>query len=469
MNGGHIWGSFVRYVCIQDVSVFQLSTYKPDQIKGLSGRIAAAHKEYIAKASLADLNFHINSTLEFGVTLGKSKAKTLGGQCQRLADQEFWCRRLTQISDRTRESIAVRNQLVGVLQPYCSSESFECYLDRQSKRSANTLNRLQRQMERAANQQYLITKAASERAFEAGYLSVFITLGLDGRYHSSSPSYEGRTFDDGYKILHQMHDALLENLSQYGRRGEDFYGARCVEVHVDGCPHFHTVLYIQENLLPHLTRKLRELHYKQSVAMALNFDKNVDKIIQVRQAKDCESYGEAVSYVFKNSYSGRKKNNQSLISSLRQKAVIGIYGKHQYELIGMNGSASVIKEIPKHKDINEIAGNLGFLAETKDRRATWLKVIKKMIAGGASQFRIVKENRENRYGEIVKRTVKVVYAGIDTQSNARCVVNSPVVICNYSRCMIVVLVSSLAFCYSVIICDFRIRAPPIVISCQTQV
>lgn len=435
----------------------------------LAVRIATAQREYMAQAEPDSLKLHVNSVLEFGVTLGGSTAKTFEGKCRRLGDLDFWFRRLTQIADRTRESIAVRSLVVGSSEPYCSSESFERYLERQSARSANTLNRLQRELEKSANQPYLITKAASERAFESGYLSVFITLGLDGRFHSSSPDYEGRTFDDGYRVLHKIHDSLLDNLSQHGRRGEDFYGTRCVEVHRDGSPHFHTNLYIHPTLLPYLKKKLRELYYKQSAAMGHNFDKNVDQIIQVRQADDFKFYAEAVSYVFKNSYSGRKNNKQLFMDALRQKAVIGIYGKHQYELIGMNGSSSVIREIPKHKNMDEVADDLGLSIEMKDRRAKRLMIIKEIISGGAAKYRLIKEDRKNRYGEIVKRTVSVVYVGIGGLANFRSAVKFLAVICNCSRYKAYVGRVSW-FCYfTAINCYARIRAPPYFMSCQTQV
>lgn len=386
----------MRYSCIRDVSVFELSTYTRTQLIDLAARIVSSQQSFLDAATATELADHCAGELEFGIRIGKGG--TVVSRCKRVTDQSFWFRRLSQVASRTRETIAVRSGLVGRADLYCSSESFNDYLVRQSVRSVTTRKKLQRQFERAATQSYLITKAACDRAFDQGHLSVLITLGLDARY--------GHSFADGYKALQKMLDSLLENLSHFGERGVDFYGARCVEVHKDGCPHFHVILYINRSLLPRLKAKLADVHHIQSQAMGTHFDLCSDKILQVRYPKERKLYGEAVSYLFKNSYSGRDKDSKRFERSIRQKAVISIYGKHQYELIGMNGIASILREAPKHLRLGEMSSALG-LKCIEDRYKNWMTIIQGLISGGRNRFKVIRSEMENRYGERVKRITDV--------------------------------------------------------------
>lgn len=423
----------MRYVPINNISIFQLSAYTPKQIRALAGQISASHSNYIAQAQPSERAQHVTRELEFGIRDKIKNDESMESRCLRLFDPDFWFQNLTKISGRAQETIAVRNLVVGPLEPFCSNECFDSYLERQSIRSVRTLKDLQRKIEGAANTNYVITKAACQRAFVSGHLSVLITLGLDGRYHSSSPRYEGRTFDDGYRAIHKMYESILEHLSQYGRRGEDFYGIRCLEVHEDGCPHFHILLYINPNLLERLQQKLRALHYKQSQSMGRYYDIKADEILTVRYPENSDLYGQAISYLFKNSYSARPESHIEFTSSLRQKAVISLYGKRQYEKIGMNGVSTKIKEIAKRKSHKEIASNLNLSIKGKGRSESWLMLVNALISGGAEKYKLVKESRKNKYGESVARVVNVVYESIDPSTQVRNKASFPALMCNYSR------------------------------------
>ncbi|MCE5364208.1 replication endonuclease [Pseudomonas anguilliseptica] len=421
--------------CTENLSIFQLSTYRSSELKELAGKIASTHEMHQVNVQARELADYANSNFDFGVCLRAIKGATLISKCERLKSVDFWYQQLTKISSRARESIAVRSLLVGASQPFCSNETFELYIERQQSRGSKALKNLQRNLERAANQSYLMAKAASQKAFADGFLSVFVTLGLDGRYHSSSSAYLGKTFQDGYLELSAALGSILERLSKVGTRGIDFYGLRCVEVHEDGCPHFHILLLIRPDLLPCITEKIRDLHRVHSVEAGMHFEKYEAKILQVRRAEGdwCESYGKAVAYVFKNSYAGRDTDRQKLIGALRQKAVISTYGKHQYEFIGMNGSASVIRELSKRGEVGQVANELGLSGGSEDRRAKWFKAVGALISGGVKKYRLVKESRLNRYGEHVKRTVGVVVRGSSRHGFTGNSIRLSAVICNSSR------------------------------------
>lgn len=403
----------MRNFSTKNISVFQLSTYRHEQLRCLAGEIASEHAALQSEIDGEELYVYASQVFDFGVTVGEIRA-TVSSKCERLKCSDFWFKQLVKISSRARETIAVRSQVVGASQLYCSDETFDFYHERQALRGYKARKNLQDSLEQAANQNYLMAKAVACHAFKSNYISVFITLGLDGRYHSSSANYQGKSFENGYAELSRMLKALLQYLSKFGIRGVDFYGVRCVEVHADGCPHFHVNLFVRHDLLPLLIEKLRETHHKHSAEMGECFDKFKDKIVQIRSRGSLEDYCRSIAYIFKNSYAGRSKDRNKLIGALRQKAVISVYGKHQYELVGMSGKSELIKELSRRIKVDQMLKDLGFTAGADGQRASWFKVIGAMLFNASDKYSLVKAVAHNRYGEPVERVVDIV-----TMSNGR--------------------------------------------------
>lgn len=406
----------MRQFSDRNISVFELSTFGAERLRKLAGDIADFHTASISHISPASLNAYVNEVHEFGVSLNGARGKTVEGKSQRLCDPSFWLGRLTQIADKTTECIAVRNMRLGDsalgLEPYCSDESLKAYIERQAGRSVKSLQSLRREIEKSAHGSYLMSKALCERAFEAGYLSVLITLGLDGRYHSSSPKYQGYTFDDAHAVINKTLEALLDTLSRHGERGSDFYGLRCMEVHSDGCPHSHVILYLREDLLPYLLSRLRALYHKQSEEMGRYFDGYSHEIVKVRTASDKKKYTEAVSYVFKNSYSGRWSSIDGFMSALRQKVAISVHGKRQYDFIGMSGCRSLMRELRRHKSVGGVADDLVLDKRQVNRGERQYSAVKSLIDGGLSSYKVIKGCRINKYGERVYKVIGVRFLGV---------------------------------------------------------
>ncbi|MFV7434904.1 MULTISPECIES: replication endonuclease [Pseudomonas putida group] len=427
----------MREFRIQEISVIELSTFDTGQLRKLARQIADSHLEYIAQASPVSLTNHVGKPHEFGVALDDAKGKTDEGKCQRLCDPGFWFGRLTQIADKARESIAVRSLRLGDpalgLEPYCSDESLSAYINRQAGRSVSSLRCLQREIEKAAHGSYLLSKALCERAFAAGHLSVLITLGLDGRFHSSSSQYQGFAFDDAHAALHGLYEPLLDGLSRLAIRGVDFYGARCIEVHADGCPHWHLVIYLRPDLLPYLIERLRALHYKQSTGMGEHFDAYSGRIVQVQQPTDLARYSAAVSYIFKNSYAGRAGDDDQFMAALRQKVAISIHGKRQYDFIGMSGSRSVIRELRKCQSVGGVANELVLGRDEVKREERQYSAIKSLVDGELDSYRLLKDEAVNCYGETVTKIIGVCYLGGSPGKEELVVTHCPGVICNDSR------------------------------------
>lgn len=451
----------MRVISTNNISVFQLSTYRHEPLRVLAGEIASAHVAIQSKLGAEGLSDYANQAFDFGVTVGGAGA-TVASKCERLRCSDFWLRQLVKISSRARETIAVRNQVVGTSQLHCSDETLECFKERQAVRGYITRKNLQDSLERAANQNYVMAKAVAGHAFKSNFVSVFITLGLDGRYHSSSASYQGKSFEDGYAELNSMLKSLLQYLSKFGARGVDFYGIRCVEVHKDGCPHFHVNLYIRDDLLPRLTEKVRGIHRKHSVEMGECFDKSKDKIMRVRSRGSLEDYSRSVAYIFKNSYAGRSKDKNELIDALRQKAVISVYGKHQYELVGMNGRSELIKELSKRIEVDQMLKDLGFAECDDDERSSWLKIVDVVLFGSSDKYSVVKQEIHNCYGEPVKKVVDIA-----TKSSSRWAWRDYfliiwIVVCNASRYSSWLRAWSGKYISADRVSFHTIRAPPLV-------
>ncbi len=453
----------MRRLCTREISVFELSTLKASQLRDLASEISDFHAEFISQATALCIANHVYKSHEFGVSLDSSKDREVEGKCRRLCDPEFWLRRITQVADKARENIAVRSLRLGDpalgLEPYCSDESLSAYLERQSGRSIHSLRRLQREIEKTAHSSYLISKALRERAFAEGYLSVMVTLGVDGRYHSSSPQYEGLVFEDAHAALHGICESLLDGLSRQGVRGVDFYGARCIEVHADGCPHWHMLIYLRPDLLPYLKTRLRLLHYRQSKEMGLHFDSFSERIVQVRETKDFSQYCAAVSYIFKNSYAGRAGDRCQFINAVRQKVAISIHGKRQYDFIGAAGR-TVMRELRRHKGVGGAADDLVVDRGEVNRRERQYTAVKRLINGDVENYRLVKQEGVNRYGERVEKVVGVLFSKDGLENDETAYVCRSGVICNDSSIRVdigyvffFVLVSVNAFA-------FLTRAPP---------
>ena len=454
----------MRNFSVRDISVCELSTFDTQQLRELAGEIAVSHAANLTQLLPENLNVYVNKAHEFGVSFDGAKGKTIEGKSQRLCDSVFWFGQLRQIADRARECIAARSLRLGDsiagLEPYCSDESLAAYIERQAGRSVVTLQSLRREIEKAAHGNYLMAKALCEQAFAAGHLSILITLGLDGRYHSSSPHYRGFTFDDAHAALNGLLEPLLDGLSRRGTRGVDFLGARCIEVHPDGCPHWHVVIYLRPDLLPYLIKRLRALYCKQSEEMGAYFDLYSDEIVKVREPIELGQYAEAVSYIFKNSYAGRSGSINNFMGALRQKVAISAHGKRQYDFIGMSGSRSVMRELRKRKSVGGVAGDLVLDKNQIDRKERQYSAVKDLVNGGLGSYELIKSFCVNRYGEEVVKVVGVRFLGGFPGGGGEVLL--PLcsgVICNDSR----IKVFSFRLSISVHYFKFRARAPPTVV------
>lgn len=383
----------------------------------LSGHLAAAHQAYIASADATHLTAHAAATHAYDVSLRKTKYSE-ESKLARLACPLFWRAKVNAVADSARETYAAQNGHLGAVEigaePYCTKASIDIFLDRQAKRFRKDERSISRFLSVSANSAYMSAIGLAEQAYDRGHASVLLTLTLPPKYHPSSASYEGYSLPEAHECLSSMLSKLIAVLSKKAVNGEDFCGIRAAEVSVDGCPHWHVIIYVKQDLIPliHSTlAKLMKLLSCESERHFLNFE---DKIVNVRLPTCRIQYKQAISYIFKSSYAGRNGSQISVMDGLRQRIALSAHGKTQYQFIGSKGRVSKYKQlrqfVKKQPNLKGISGNLVVQRSCKDRRSKQMSSVIALFAGGHKNYKIVKKATQNRYGDEVMKAVAATHA-----------------------------------------------------------
>lgn len=389
-------------------TLLQLSQLTITELSNLAELIALSHADYISSASSLALNKHVSAKHEFGISVALKGDKTTSGILQRLSRKSFWLEQIRKIADKSREEFAVRSRLLGF-----SREGKQAYCSDASYRLAKLSNRNNsRQTATASHQNYMTIKGYSEAAFEKGFRSIFITLTCPPNFHSSSPDYEYKTFEDAHQWLTDLYQALFGYVARKATPGVDFWGIRAVEVHADGCPHWHILIYADSHVEQLLRDRLRALYERESNTLNKYYKEHNAEIIKTRLPSEYAEYKEAISYIFKNSYAGKGSSRLASESAMRQRVAISCAGKRQYQLIGIKGG-SKIKELRRHiKREPGIGGQAEKLIIEKsvgNRKRLQLDALKTLLLGGLENYVFIKKVYKNAYGEELKKTSKILY------------------------------------------------------------
>jgi len=334
--------------------------------------------------------------------------KTVHGVLSRLSRGSFWLEQLKCLANKLREELAVTSGMLGSAkdgkQEYCSDKSYN--LAKLSNRNTS------KKASDAASQNYVTILGYSETAFERGLQSIFITLTCPSEYHSSSASYERRTFEDAHIWLTIFYQALFGYISRKYKLGVDFWGIRAVEVHKDGCPHWHILIYASSEVEQLLRNRLQSLYERQSIELKNYYANHHGEIIKTRLPEKYDEYKEAISYIFENSFAGKGASQKASVAAMRQRIAISCACKRQYQLIGIKG-ASKIKELRRHvkreSGIGGQAENLIVPKTVQNRNRLQLDALKTLFSGGLNKYIFVKKSYKNVYGEIRARTSSIRY------------------------------------------------------------
>lgn len=216
--------------------------------------------------ALADLQEELATRLADACAAGASlPGQTEASQFARAMDPSFWVRRFNREGKQASEAAAIRSGQVGAHGDlYVSDRTLGFYrafvkaqkeflqktylIDKTTaagKRVKLLLADVAKSEEAERAKLWAFLKGIDEVAIESGLQCALVTLTLPSQYHAKPTSgaggYDGvSTPLDGHKYLCSAWNKLQRDLDN---KGIALSGARFVEAHKDGTPHWHVLTY----------------------------------------------------------------------------------------------------------------------------------------------------------------------------------------------------------------------------------
>ncbi|EIJ34709.1 replication endonuclease [Thiothrix nivea] len=206
------------------------------------------------------------------------------GITARLADPQYWKRKLLRRQDREQEAFAIR---LGVVHRgrglYVSDAMFNTVqtriassikalaaLEAVNEETGETVDMLTVMKGSVANPEVrrvelmVRMRGFEEAAKQAGHVGTFYTITCPSKFHrfttdengkpADNPNYQGATPRDGQTYLNAIWRRIRAKLK---RDGLTAYGFRVAEPHHDGCPHWHLLLFTPPHQCKAVTAILR--------------------------------------------------------------------------------------------------------------------------------------------------------------------------------------------------------------------
>jgi len=235
----------------------------------------------------------------------------------RSIDAIWWHRQLRKEVGRRFEHTAIKLGFTGLKTgPYISNESAAAQIKR-NQQNAKLMEEITLQNE--LGQEYSMAELAAlgtankairlgelmtrmrgfeELAFDLGHIGMFWTITCPSKFHSvggTNAKYNGATPRDAQKYLVEVWKRIR---TAFQHAGVKCYGIRIAEPHVDGCPHWHMMLFVP----PDQAEAMQEIITKYALAEDGNEKgaiKNRVKLVRIEAGKGTAS-GYIIKYISKN-------------------------------------------------------------------------------------------------------------------------------------------------------------------------
>ncbi|MGI3747121.1 MAG: replication endonuclease [Janthinobacterium lividum] len=421
----------------------QIAQYDEDELTQLARVIALSHRQYLAMSTDAERALHVEMPHAFGIKVPISKKSTMAGLAGRLSDARWWRRQINRLADNRREHLAQINRKLGrrEAEQCCSEATLSIMRARKLKtdkflgntyrvvsgtvgletpRVFSLLEVAQAQQANRIHELYVDIKAMEKIATDRGWAWVFITLTASSEYHSN-PALGRNVYNadlrpsDANKAIGRDWVAIGNALKERGfKPSETYFGFRVTEVHEDGCPHWHILVFHAQGVMEVIEMTIKRLYQNRPSSY---FEKNKGKILRVGLSKGTQSAASAASYIYGYlafALSGGEKPAESSGAAYKYQCAIRAMSARQYQLFGVKGARGKLRALAKVKRMRACPENIVQLASrlhvdngVDGRNEMQLNARVDFLLGAADKIQLVKETVFNSFGEPVKKTVAI--------------------------------------------------------------
>lgn len=451
---------------VKETSVFVLSdnferlppayTLTRKDVVILALRLAAIHANRTPKTYLSKSKYYSDTNV-YGIRI---ESNTKKGVSAKAGCAKFWRTSLENKVNLDRINHEAKHRLIGgPIREHAQNYSSNATVERMREKTeasnlalsklavkntitgeeTSMLSIVQASFSNRFNELYSFTKNFEAMAKENGMGWVFVTFTAPPEYHPNPSSPNSKCSykpELGVKASHVYINrawALIRAmLSKWGIRAgpTTYFGARTVEVHKDGCIHWHLLIFINDSLINNFTKACREKFPLPG---------------QLKIVLGDDNKGSASTYIFKylmkefdtntldRNITGRltkadgekdKEREQmdlaSIENSERVRAAIRAMSIRQYQTIGLLRVTTLLRKINK-LDLSATSDTgesvLWFIQKYVWRNPMGLKNLlgKPHIFSRSDDenpsIKLIKENTLSRYGEERERVIGIEIDG----------------------------------------------------------
>lgn len=421
--------------------------------------IIASLLKRLQDASLA-LALHARTPHEFSLTVTPNRNSTIASQLKRLQNASWWRKKIYTLFLKRREHLAFINKELGFDKPdkCCSAYTVElmhlkklkndAYLEQQKKiylpsiKSGTPITFNLKEANKSASKNkfhevFLTIKSLERIADNSNFEWAFVTFTCPSKFHSN-PKNKTRneiadydndlTFKNGSDYLNgSMFKTFQKRLDKKFKRGKDYFGFKVIEVHDDGCPHMHFLIFFDsamKNSIESVIEKLYnadrpEWYFRTFKDKLIKYGLNRSSVgSDLQGAVKCAA---ASSYIFNYlafamQYEDSDNKDINYEMANRYKCAIRAAGTRQYSFFGVKSSLTKRRALRKVKRLEISPQNLHakrladqlYVSKTDPLRLEkQLEASVAFITADSQNIDFVKEVTKNKFGEEVVKIVGI--------------------------------------------------------------
>ncbi|WP_339435736.1 replication endonuclease [Pseudomonas sp. EL_65y_Pfl1_R32] len=416
----------------------ELTLCSLSELRGLAKRFSDQYREQIYAATAEGRQSVLAQQLPYDIKIKCKQGSTVDTRIARLVDPKWWRRKLSALADALREHQAQVNRELGgnsTAQVCCTDAAILAYRER--KESTDKALKTQFKIKKTnddvkvfslyeiseasrknrLNEVFLDIKALECIAESKKYGCAFITLTAAPEFHSNPKlgrnTYAGATAREANNALQKDWRSVLDALDNHGvnRKSGRYFGFRVVELHDDGCPHWHILFFFDRSL--GIIEVVEDSIRRRYSDRGSYFDAQKDSIVKIIE-KNGEATATPSSYIFKYLAFALSFDEKSDDLALRYKCAIRAMGARQYSFFGIKCSVSKQRALKSIARSNSAPRNIKALADAlhpsmdiEDRRAAQLNARVNFLEGSADKLTLIKVAKKNRYGEDVSTILSI--------------------------------------------------------------